>query len=130
MAKRGRSNKKAAATSKIQRSAQESSPEGTAEPAAAEQCEIAVPGDEEEPEPFSEEASEVVEPVAAEECDATIPDSEEIEAPEPISEEGSEVVEPATAEECEASGVSTTVGTPGITEYVQPVDRYVTPHIR
>lgn len=49
-------------------------------------------------------------------------------APKPIPEEGSEVVEPAAAEECEASSVPTIVCNPGITEYVQPVNRYVTTH--
>lgn len=54
MGKKGGQKRKAAATSTMQRPAQEPSPGGTAEPAAAEQCEIAVPGYEEEPEPFSE----------------------------------------------------------------------------
>lgn len=62
-------------------------------------------------------------------CNVTIPENEEIVAPEPISEEVSEVVEPAAAEKCEASDVPTSVCDPGIIEYVQPVDRYVTLHI-
>ena len=39
-------------------------------------------------------------------------------------------IEHAAAEKCEASGVPTNVCNLGITEYVQPVDRYVTLHIR
>lgn len=65
----------------------------------------------------------------ADECNVTIPENEEIVAPEAIPEEVSEVVEPAAAEKCEASDVPTTVCDPGIIEYVQPVDRYLTLHI-
>lgn len=95
---KGGKKKKTVVISTIHRPAQEPSPEGT------------------------------VEPGPAEDCDVTIPYSEQIVAPKPIPEEGSEVVEPAAAEECEASSVPTIVCNPGITEYVQPVNRYVTTH--
>ena len=59
-----------------------------------------------------------------------VPGDEKVNEPEPFSEEASEVVERTAAEECEASDVPTTVCDPGIIEYVQPVVRYVTLHIR
>ena len=100
MPKKGGKKKKTVATSTVQQPAQEPSLEGTIEHAAAKQCETAAPGD------------------------------EEVNEPEPFSEEASEVVEPAAAEECEASDVPTNVCNLGITKYVQPVDRYITLHIR
>ena len=92
--------KKTVATSTIQQPAQEPSFEGTIEHAAAEKCETAVPGD------------------------------EDVNESEPLSKEASEVVEPAAAKECEASNVPTNVCNLGITEYIQPIDKYVTLHIR